>query len=119
MQAKISFKVILNIILTFLMVDFAWIFFRANNLGDAWIVISKIFTNIDGPLFIKYDVFFYAMIGFVMLFFKDFTDEFFPNQFKLLHHKNVYIRIISMAVLLCIIILLGIFDSGQFIYFQF
>jgi alginate O-acetyltransferase complex protein AlgI len=119
LKRNFSFKVVLNIIVTFLMVDFAWIFFRANSLADAWIVISKIFTNIGGPLFIKYDVFFIAVISFVILFFKEFTDEFFPNRFKLLYNNNLYIRIISMAVLFCIIILLGIFDSGQFIYFQF
>lgn len=119
LKKKVSFKVIFNIIVTFLMVDFAWIFFRADSLADAWIVISKIYTNIGGSLFMKYDVFFIAVISFAILFYKEFTDEFFPNRFKLFNNNNVYVRILSMAVLFCIIILLGIFDSGQFIYFQF
>ena len=35
----------LRIITTFLLVDFCWIFFRANNIGDASLAITKIFTN--------------------------------------------------------------------------
>jgi hypothetical protein len=54
-----------------------------------------------------------------ILFFKEITDEFFPNKFELLNNKNKYVRIIAMALLFCLIIFLGIFDSGQFIYFQF
>ena len=30
---------------TFLLVCFAWIFFRAENLGDAWLVVTRIFTS--------------------------------------------------------------------------
>ena len=32
-------------ILVFAFVTFAWIFFRAENIGDAWIIISRIFTS--------------------------------------------------------------------------
>lgn len=119
LNSKLSLKVVLNIIITFIMVDFAWIFFRANSLSDASIVISRIFTNFGATLFMKWEVFFIASIALTILFFKEFTDEFYPNNFKLLNNNNKYISVISMALLLCIIILLGIFDSGQFIYFQF
>jgi D-alanyl-lipoteichoic acid acyltransferase DltB (MBOAT superfamily) len=116
---KISIKVILNIIITFILVDFAWIFFRANSLSDVWIIISKIFTTFGSALFIRWEIFFVATISFSILFFKEIVDEFFPGKFELLNNKNIYIRITSMALLFCLIILLGIFDSGQFIYFQF
>lgn len=39
------FVSILRIVITFLLVDFCWIFFRANSINDAGIAISKIFTN--------------------------------------------------------------------------
>jgi len=119
LKSKLSLKVVFNIIITFIMVDFAWIFFRANSLSDASIAISRIFTNFGATLFMKWEVFFIASIALTILFFKEFTDEFYPNNFKLLNNNNKYISVISMALLLCIIILLGIFDSGQFIYFQF
>lgn len=36
---------ILRIIGTFLIIDFCWIFFRANSVGDSFIAINKIFTD--------------------------------------------------------------------------
>lgn len=36
---------VLRVVITFLLVDFCWIFFRANNIGDASLAITKIFTN--------------------------------------------------------------------------
>lgn len=32
-------------LLVFALVTFAWIFFRANSIGDAWIIIARIFTS--------------------------------------------------------------------------
>ena len=40
-----KFVSIMRVIITFLLVDFCWIFFRSNNISDAGIAISKIFTN--------------------------------------------------------------------------
>lgn len=119
LQNKFSLKVLINIIITFLLVDFAWIFFRANTLCDAATIISKIFTSFGSMLFVRWEIFFVAAISFTILFFKEITDEFFPGRFELLNNKNMYVRVFSMAMLICIIVLLGIFDSGQFIYFQF
>ena len=42
-QKSLSWRIIGGI-LTFLLVDFAWIFFRANSLSDAFIAIARIFT---------------------------------------------------------------------------
>jgi len=39
-----------KIALTFLFVCFAWIFFRANTLEEAWYVISHLFTGLDQSL---------------------------------------------------------------------
>lgn len=116
---RLSFKVLFNIIITFLLVDFAWIFFRANSLPDAWVVITKIFTNFGSELFVRAEIFFIVTICMMILLYKEATDEFFPGKFELLNNKNMYVRIVSMALLFCLIILLGVFDSDQFIYFQF
>ncbi len=39
------FAHIVSVFVTFLIVDFCWIFFRAQSIGDAGLVISKIFTD--------------------------------------------------------------------------
>jgi hypothetical protein len=36
---------ILKQIFVFVFVTFAWIFFRAESIGDAWIIITRIFTS--------------------------------------------------------------------------
>jgi len=43
-QSK-SFNKLLDVTITFLLVTFAWIFFRANNLDDAIYIISNLFVN--------------------------------------------------------------------------
>ena len=39
------FVKVMRLIFTFLIVDFCWIFFRANTIGDVGLAISKIFSN--------------------------------------------------------------------------
>ena len=43
----------LNRVVTFLLVMYAWVFFRANTLSDALYASTKIFTNIPSPLFLN------------------------------------------------------------------
>jgi hypothetical protein len=44
-------------------------------------------------------------------------EEYFLNKFSFF--KNTSIRLTIYAFLIILIILFGVFDSGQFIYFQF
>ena len=101
----------------FILVAFAWIFFRANNVNDAFIIIGKIFTQ-HGPLFINLDVFAEGFLGLFILIFKDFKDNFNIN-IHLMNSKYVVIRYVSVVALITYIVLFGAFGSGQFIYFQF
>ena len=39
-----------RILVTFSLVSFAWIFFRANNFADAWYVITHLFDKIGYPM---------------------------------------------------------------------
>lgn len=101
----------------FIAVAFAWIFFRANNVGDAYYVFGQIFTNHGAPFFNKF-IFLTGGMGLIILIFKDLKDQLRWNL-HFLHSKNVIIRYISVAVLISYIILFASFNSGQFIYFQF
>ncbi len=38
----------LQVLVTFILVDFAWIFFRANNVQDAFEIVGRLFTGLDG-----------------------------------------------------------------------
>lgn len=116
---KFSIKNTFNLFITFLLVTLAWIFFRANSLGDAIYILKSIFTNLNSPLFIKWDVFFAASIALMIVIIKEIVDETLLSRFEKLCARNFLIRPVLLAFLFAGIILFGVFDSGQFIYFQF
>ena len=101
----------------FAAVAFAWIFFRANNVGDAFTIIGKIFTNPGKPFF-DLMVLLTGGMGLVILVFKDLKDQFGWN-IHLMHNSHAAVRYISVVLLISYILLFGSFSSGQFIYFQF
>lgn len=108
-----------QIVTTFFMACFAWIFFRAASMSDALLIIRKIFT-FEGPLFTdSLSMMAYAFFGIAFLAVYETKAEFFPAKFTLLHHRNQVVRQLSYAVLVILILLIGVFDGGQFIYFQF
>lgn len=110
-----------KIIITFLLVNFAWIFFRMPTLGDACGVIAHIF-DIHQSMALEITskhIFVLMMMGTVLLFIKDWTDEFAPNKLRLFENKNRIIRWSSYLSIIILILLTGVFDAGQFIYANF
>ena len=105
-------------VVVFLLFAFSQIFGRCATLSDAWMVVGKIFGE-KGKLFVDLQTFFYAFSMLLLLFFKDLRDEFFPNKFKCFESKSIVIRFGSYMIILLFILLFGVLDSGQFIYFQF
>ena len=111
----------IKIVITFLLVNFAWIFFRMPTLGDACGVIVHIFDlhqSMALEITSKH-IFALMMIGSVLLFIKDWTDEFAPNKLKLFENKNRVVRWASYLSVIILIMLTGVFDAGQFIYANF
>lgn len=108
---------VIKISLVFLLVNIAWIFFRANTITDAFIAIIKIF-NCPGKPFLSPMAMLFGMLSLVILVIKDFADEYKPSM-KLLSSDNKVVSIVSSSFLAIYIILFGVLDSSQFIYFQF
>ena len=103
-----------RIFVTFVLVTFAWIFFRMPTLADAWAVVVMIFTGgsgqvvgIVGPLF---------LIAIVL--FKDFMDEYNVRSLRLLHSHYAVVRWATYLILLTAITTMGVY-GGQFIYSGF
>lgn len=107
-----------GVVVTFILVSFAWIFFRADSLNDSIKIIGRIFSN-RGSLFLQWELFIAAAIALTILVFKEAGDEYFPGRFSLLTNPNPVIRLASYASLSAVIILLGVFDNTQFLYFQY
>lgn len=108
-----------RIIITFLLVNFAWVFFRMPSIGDAWGAIDRMFTNFGVPNLsdLSGSIRLVLVISLSILVFKDFRDEFFSNKMRFLETKLV--RWSIYVVLFCMIITLGVLDGGQFIYVSF
>ena len=108
---------IVRTVLVFILVDFAWIFFRANDVTEAFYISKSIF-NFSGEVFYNYKVFFYGFIGLIVLFINDLIVENNPNSI-IENSKINYKSAIYFAFLVCLILFIGVFNGGQFIYFQF
>jgi len=108
----------LNMIGVFLLVCFAWIFFRANNLHDAFLIINKI-VHFHGPLFVpSLSEFIYSIIGILFLITAESCEEFLPGS-SFFEDRRCWVRYAAYSAVILLILLIGVFDGGQFIYFQF
>ena len=96
---------------------FGLVFFRANTVADAFIAYKQMFTSF-GRLFVDANTIGYGILAIMLLMFKDYINEYHPNV-KFLNSDKPLVSIIATALLLCLILLVGVFDGGQFIYFQF
>ncbi len=106
------------IIFNFILVSIAWVFFRANSTSDAFSIIHKIFTNYGVP-FVDPTTLIFGLFGLSILLLKEFSEEFIPNSNFFFESKNPIVSAFASALLIVIILSMGVFDGGQFIYFQF
>ncbi len=125
-----------SIIFVFILTSFAWVFFRAKNLGDAKHVITKFFiatkpqmkaifngdvTALKSYIYLGTDSFNFtiAICSIILLF----TVEYFQSYYNIkqkLSLSNPIIRFGSYSALVLLILYFGVFGKNvQFIYFQF
>ena len=109
----------LQILTTFLLVTFAYIFFRANSFDDATTIINKIFS-FNGPVYYEgFEDIVYSLFGISFLIFVELKRKYYHGNISFMNSKNWIVRSITYTILLVLILLIGVFDGGQFIYFQF
>lgn len=111
----------IQILLTFLLVSFGYIFFRANSFEDAMSIIGKIFTD-AGPVYYHENdpsLIIFSLGGILFLSAYEMIKAYYRGSFSLLENKNWIVSSMSYVVLIIIILMTGVFDGGQFIYFQF
>lgn len=112
----------IKIVITFLLVNFAWIFFRMPTLHDACNVIARIFNpTLTMKLYMPDSNTTTAciLVGLFLLSTKDLMDEFFPSRFKLFDSNSLCVRWGCYFVIIIIIMLMGVLGSDQFIYANF
>ena len=112
---KFSIANLLRLMLTFTIVNFAWVFFRVSDFGDVMNIFRKIFTEPGSP-FIDADTMVYALMFAMMVIVIDFMDEYFNGKVKLLSSRYTVVRWATYVALVVMILLFGVLDGGSFIY---
>lgn len=110
---------ILQVFITFLLVCFSWIFFRANNVHDAFLIIDKIFTFAGPVYYPNFQQVFYCIAAILLLLLIEIRQTYYLHSQLPFKSGNWVSEQLSYGALLLIILLVGVFDGGQFIYFQF
>lgn len=106
--------------ITFLAVNFAWVFFRMPDLADAFGMIGKMFSGWQGvemSAFGSTTNVVLSLLGILILAFKDVRDEFLPGRFPWL--RKPVVRWCAYLALFSLMIAFGVLDGGQFIYVNF
>ena len=118
---------LVNIVFTFLLVDFAWIFFVSGSLSHALFLLRQmsrhfVLSGFQGTGFGKTDLICLAF-GVLLLFAVDLLHEKKISVFALAARQNVVVRWALYIGLIWAVILLRPYgdqvDGGAFIYFQF
>jgi alginate O-acetyltransferase complex protein AlgI len=110
---------LLQIGVTFALACFAWVFFRSSSTKLAFGIISKMLV-LEGPFYIgEIQQLLYGISAIAFLLIIEYRREVHdsgPLPFKTQHWFK---ELLAYGSLLIIILLIGVFDGGQFIYFQF
>ncbi|QZY55488.1 MBOAT family O-acyltransferase [Crassaminicella profunda] len=124
---------LLNIIITFLLVCFAWIFFRANNLKDAIYIVTHLFEGVleiqsiqtlsayVSILGLEKIEFFIAVGAIALMEIVQFVGRD-REIYDLLNNSPIFLRWAAYYIVVFAILLFGVYGSEvdiQFIYFQF
>jgi D-alanyl-lipoteichoic acid acyltransferase DltB (MBOAT superfamily) len=90
------------------------------SISAAFAIINKIFSNLSGPVYyLNPSMVIFSLFGIFCLFAAEWKLEYYKGNFSLFNNKRWIVRNFSYAILIIIILLIGVFDGGQFIYFQF
>lgn len=110
---------ILQISITFVLACIAWVFFRANTTSDAFMILHRALA-FDGSIFMETpSVIIYSLSAIAFLLAVELKREYYKGPVSFLNHPHWAVRKLSYSFLIITILYFGVFDGGQFIYFQF
>lgn len=131
LESKPMMKV-LKTIITFFLITFAWLFFRANGFQKALSLLKSMLLEgnwhifYDGSLFtlgITQPQFLVLLAAIVLLFVVDYQKYKQVDMVSVLLHQPLLIRVFVEVLLVCWLLVFGcygeLYDTASFIYFQF
>jgi alginate O-acetyltransferase complex protein AlgI len=112
------FRIVKKIII-FLLVSFAWVFFRSNNLDDAFTIINNTFIFNDSSIFLTSKTNLTLSALFILFMEIVHYNIGHSNFVAYFGGKSILVRNIFFSILICLIIFFGVYKEAEFIYFQF
>jgi hypothetical protein len=116
---KASWYSILQIVTTFTMICFTWIFFRASSLDEGLFIVYKIVTDAGIIFSGEWQQLLYGLFGIIILLFIDFSTIKSVKPDIPFYSGFWFKEQLVYASFIILILLIGVFDGGQFIYFKF
>ncbi|RYE22466.1 MAG: MBOAT family protein [Sphingobacteriales bacterium] len=110
----------LSVALTFSYVTLSLIIFRAATVHDACTIVGNIFGLKKGGLFIGFAAgFVYSITLILFLLASEINEKVYNNKYSVLYSNNAWVRRAGYVMLVLMMLMIGVFNGGQFIYFQF
>jgi D-alanyl-lipoteichoic acid acyltransferase DltB (MBOAT superfamily) len=117
---KLSFLYITyKTVITFLLVLIAWILFKAASPGQALNIVVKILTTAGSVFYEKPTDLIFSLFGIMTIIAVDLKREYLNDRFSIFYNRWLPVRAAGIILIVLTILLAGVFDGGQFIYFQF
>ena len=123
---------IVNLVKTFLLVDFSWIFFRAAGIKESYIAIKNMFTYFNPEIFFDGSIIsvwmsstemLFLAIAVIVLVWVDYMKYKGIDVLQKIMGQEFWFRVLVFNILVVVVFMLGIYgqdyDSSKFIYFQF
>ncbi len=131
LRSNAAFYKFMQVGTVFFLVCFAWVFFRANNITDAWYIIAHAFSGIGNVteifsgdvrhvLFFDMNpkIFYIAILSIIVMEMVHLQQRHGSLRVKLAE-RPIWQRWGLYYAVVATVLLLGHFGTGQFIYFQF
>jgi D-alanyl-lipoteichoic acid acyltransferase DltB (MBOAT superfamily) len=109
-----------SVFVTFMVVNFAWIFFRMPTIGDACQFVARILTGASGDFVSAKNTDMALMaFGIMVVLFKEVCEELKLKRLPLVQSRYATVRWVAYLALVFSVVLFGVLDSSQFIYVNF
>lgn len=106
-----------RVLLTFLIITFAWTIFRSPSIGDTFGYFAR-YASSSGRLIAQGSMLVYTLIALMTLLIYEVIAEFFPATYNRLYGKR-WLRWFAYVGIFTLLMLIGVFDGSSFIYVSF
>ena len=114
-----NFKILIKIIFNFCLVTLLWLFFRADNIDIAMLILDKLTLTTNYNLVDVLNISTILKLSIFIIFIFEITYRYFESFTNAVNSRDKFIKYSYFFILSSLIILIGNWGDVTFIYFQF